>query len=359
MMQFFSKIPTLSGLILLLCPLLSLLSSGWPMSFWPPFCCGMLFSLFPLRTAMKYLPFRLWLFLCCTLCITGMFFVSRQNPAIPALAVPVLLGASACGLLLLLPPWLAVGRYISAAPFLGLAWSCSLLASIPLRMLLLNMPHAGVFLFTLFSAAGLIICGGRVPRSQLLQQPPHDFFGSAMVKTVVFLLCLLSSMGIAICLLLPKISSASDFGILTAIFFACGPVLSSCFIEKKGIYSSCILSIFLTETALILICSLSGTAAAAAGGAVLSLAAGSITVTIPVLAFYLCGRTGYMRGITPLLLCVPVSLLFAWPFWNMAVRGEMTQQDTAAFLLFLLIMSFLCIFFAWKRRFIVLKNRRI
>ena len=358
MLQFFSKTRTLTGLILLLSPLISVLSSGWPASFWPPFFCSMLFSLLPLRAAMKHLPFSFWLLMCSIFSAAGMLSASLQNPHIAGLLPPIFLGCSSCGILLLLPPWLAVGRYVYASPFLGLAWSGSIAAAMLLHLLMQYFPQVSILLFVLPTAAGLCLCSRRLPQNQLLQQPPHDFFGSSMVKAVVFLLALLTSMGICACVLLPKSSAVPDFTLLSSVFFACGPVLSSCFTEKKGIYSSCIFSIFLTEMALLLTFAQSSFFLAA-GFAALCLAAGSTAVILPVLSFYLCGRTGYIRGLTPLLLCVPVSLLFSWPFRSMAVRGELIQQDTAAFLFFLLIMSFLCIFFAWKHRFIILKNSKI
>lgn len=359
MMQNFPKTYTLAGLIFLISPLISALSNGLPLSFWPPFFCSMMFSLFPLRAAMKHFSFRLWLAVCSLSGMAGILFHAMHSPDIPILTSPLFLGFSACGLLLLLPPWIAVGRYVSAGPFLGLMWSCSLFLSVPLRVLLQNTIPGFLFLSIFLMMSGFLFISRRSPLRQLTLPPPHDFFGAAMVKTVVFFLCLLTSMGTALCILLPKAEMTSGHMLLLSAALAFGPVLTSYFTEKKGIYSSCILSIFLTEASLLLICSLEGSAALAAGGLFLCLAVGSVTVIMPVLSFYLCGRTGYIRGLTPLILCIPSSLLFSWPFWNMAARGELIQNDTAAFLFFLLLTSFLCIFFAWKRRFIILKNRRI
>ncbi len=359
MMQFFSKTRTLIGLILMLSPLLSLLSADWPSTFWPPFFCSMLLALFPLKAAMKHLPFRIWLAFCCLLGTAGTLSAFSQNPGITAFLSSIFLGCSSCGLLLLLPPWIAVGRYVSAAPALGLVWSCSLLFSIPLQLLLQHTASSGLILAAAMTSAGFMFIGKRVPHVQLLKSPPHDFFSASMVKVVLFFLCFLTSIGICSVLLAAKGPTAPTSDFLSALALASGPILSSYFTEKKGIYSSCVLSIFLTETALLLTCFSTSPAAVTAGGAILSLSAGTTAVILPILAFYLCGRTGYLHGLSPLTLCIPVSLLFSWPFRNMAATGELMQQDTAAFLLFLLIAGFLCIFFAWKRRFIILKNKRI
>ncbi len=359
MMQIFSKTRTLDGLILILSPLLSVLSADLPLSFWPPFFCSMLFSLLPLRAVMNRLPFRFWLILCGFFSIIGIYFITLQNPGIPSLPAPILLGCSASGLLLILPPWIAVGRYVSAAPFLGLAWSCSLLCSMFLHVLAKFIPVSVPVLAAILTAAGFFCISGRIPRSQLLEPPPHDFFSPSMVKAVMFFLCLLPSIGICSMISPAKSPATSESGLLFSFFLACGPLLSSWFTEKKGIYSSCILTIFLTETALLLTGFSESSASTAAGAAFLGLAAGSTVLIIPMLAFYLCGRTGYIRGLLPLLLCIPVSLLFSWPFRIMVSQGELVQQDAAAFLFFLLIMGFFCIFFAWKHRFIILKNNRI
>lgn len=359
MIQFFSKTRTLIGLVLLLCPLLSILSAGFPLSFWPPFFLSLLFSLIPLRSTMKYLSFRLWITLCCLLSWAGIFFSAPQNPDSQLLTAAIFLGAGSSGLLLLLPPWLAVGRYVSAAPFLGLAWSCSLLSAVPLKHLACYTPGTILPLTAVCFTAGLFLSSRKPPQSQLLRNPPHDFFSPSMVKTVLFFLGLMTSMGICAGMLVTKAALTPDMLLLLSICLACGPLVSSIFIEKKGIYSSCILSIFLCESALLLICTLEGALAAAAGGIMLCLASGGVTVTLPVISRYLCGRAGYIRGLTPLLLCVPASLLFSWPFWHMAMQQQLDLEETAFFLIFLLIMSFLCIFFAWKRRFIILKNKRI
>ena len=359
MMQIFSKTRTLTGMILILSPLLSVLSADLPMSFWPPFFCSMLLGLLPLRAVMDRLPFRFWLMLCGFLSIVGIYFITLQNPGTSVLPAPILLGCSTSGLLLLLPPWIAVGRYVSAAPFLGLAWSFSLLCSIFLQILTEFTSVSIPVLAAILTFAGLFCISGRIPLPQLLEHPPHDFFSPSMVKSVMFFLCLLPSIGICSMISPAKSSATSESGLLFSFFLACGPLLSSWFTEKKGIYSSCILTIFLTETALLLTGFSESSASTAAGAAFLGLAAGSTVLIIPMLAFYLCGRTGYIRGLLPLLLCIPVSLLFSWPFRIMAGQGELVQQDAAAFLFFLLIMGFFFIFFAWKHRFIILKNKRI
>ena len=359
MMQIFSKTRTLTGLILILSPLLSVLSADLPLSFWPPFFCSMLFALLPLRAVMNRMSFRFWLMCCCFLSIIGIYFADLQNPGSSALPAPILLGCSASGLLLILPPWIAVGRYVSAAPFLGLAWSCSLLCSMLLQILTEFTPVSALALAVILTSVGLFCIRGRIPHVRLLEAPPHDFFSPSMVKAVVFFLCLLTSIGIGSVISPAKSPVSSESVLLFSFFLVCGPLLSSWFTEKKGIYSSCILTIFLTETALLLTGFSENRIFTSAGGAVLALAAGSTAVILPMLTFYLCGRTGYIRGLFPLLLCIPVSLLFSWPFRIMASHGELVQQDAAAFLFFLLITGFLCIFFAWKHRFIILKNKRI
>ena len=368
MMQFFSKTRTLTGLILIQGPLLALLSVKLTFSLCPAFFCSLLFSLVPLRWAMKGLPFRLWLALSFLAVIAGTVFSTLQNTSAPLFSA-ILLGCGTCAFLLLLPPWLAVGRYVSASPFLGLAWSAGFLAALPLRLLFLTWPEAAAAVMVLLSLSGLLLCSGKPPRRQLLHTPPHDFFSPSMVKTVVFFLGIITSIGICGGLLLSEtadgkrsffhFADSPAIMLLLCMALTAGPVLSSWITERKGIYSSCIFSIFFCESGLLLICSLDGTAAVTAGTASLLLAAGSIPIILPVLGFYLCGRTGYLRGLTPLLLCVPVSLLFSWTFWNLARQGELDMEDTAVFLIFLLIMSFLCIFFAWKHRFIILKNSRI
>ena len=100
----------------------------------------------------------------------------------------------------------------------------------------------------------------------------------------------------------------------------------------------------------------SGPKAFLAGRLLLALAAGTVTVILPLLAFYLYGHVNYLQHLSRLLFALPLGLFFSVPFLQMSQRGEMKPDEAAILLIFLLLMGAFCIFFAWKQRFIILKN---
>jgi hypothetical protein len=144
-----------------------------------------------------------------------------------------------------------------------------------------------------------------------------------------------------------------------ALFWLClaaAPILASAFAEKKGVFASCIFLIFLCEGTMFFLAFFNHPIAFAAGGLFLAFAFGCLTVVVPLLAFYLYGHINYLQNLSRLLFMLPLGMLLALPFLALAEKGMLIPAEAAVVLLTLLIMSFFCIFFAWKQRFIILKN---
>lgn len=94
-----------------------------------------------------------------------------------------------------------------------------------------------------------------------------------------------------------------------------------------------------------------------AGRGLLAAAAGCLPVVLPILTHYLYGSINFLESFGRLVFFLPVGLLASMPFCYMAAEGELLPEDPVIFLLFLLVLSFFCIFSAWKHRFIILKNK--
>ena len=142
MLQFFSKTRNITGLVLLIGPMLAVLTGDRPVSFWAPFFAAMTLSLPLLRIALQNLPFRL----SASVFTAAFFFGIFQSQVHPELSA-LLLG---CGssMLLLLPPLLMTGQFPGSwVQTLALAWSFSIL----------TMPcfRASGFLFLPAMAAGV------------------------------------------------------------------------------------------------------------------------------------------------------------------------------------------------------------
>ena len=183
---------------------------------------------------------------------------------------------------------------------------------------------------------------------------------------------------------LPSMLLSGLTAALPYLFLAAAPVLTALFMERKGVFSGCVLLIFLCESAVLCLGSAGsaadglvgsaagimggvsgGTAAADVGSRVLPLAgrcllataAGCLPVVLPILNHYLYGSISFLESFGRLVFFLPAGLLASMPFCYLASEGELLPEDPVIFLLFLLVMSFFCIFSAWKHRFIILKNK--
>ncbi|MDY3239493.1 MAG: hypothetical protein SOW80_05185 [Anaerovoracaceae bacterium] len=408
MRDFFYKTRNITGIILIISPVLGTFRADMPFLFYllllagaaaavPVHCAGILF-----------LPFRLWLFTACLAAAAGQILTMPSAagllPFDPVYLSALLQGAACGGLLLLLPPVMTSGWFRrSKNMVLGILWSVSLLL-LPLWQAAFT--HAAGWASTaafLFMAAGILF----------LQRPPVNFHcrenpllqgrSGTFVRPSIYTASIAASLGMVISLSvlmapeqnmfrlsgdsfpgLPAMLLSGLTAALPYLFLAAAPVLTALFMERKGVFSGCVLLIFLCESAVLCLGSagsaaggfaesaawtvggVSGGAAAAAVGSrvlplagrgLLAAAAGCLPVVLPILTHYLYGSINFLESFGRLVFFLPAGLLASMPFCYLASEGELLPEDPVIFLLFLLVMSFFCIFSAWKHRFIILKNK--
>lgn len=408
MRDFFYKTRNITGIILIISPVLGTFRADMPFLFYllllagaaaavPVHCAGILF-----------LPFRLWLFTACLAAAAGQILTMPSAagllPFDPVYLSALLQGAACGGLLLLLPPVMTTGWFRrSKNMVLGILWSVSLLL-LPLWQAAFT--HAAGWASTaafLFMAAGILF----------LQRPPVNFHyrenpllqgrSGTFVRPSIYTASIAASLGMVISLSvlmapeqnmfrlsgdsfpgLPAMLLSGLTAALPYLFLAAAPVLTALFMERKGVFSGCVLLIFLCESAVLCLGSagsaaggfaesaawtvggVSGGAAAAAVGSrvlplagrgLLAAAAGCLPVVLPILTHYLYGSINFLESFGRLVFFLPAGLLASMPFCYLASEGELLPEDPVIFLLFLLVMSFFCIFSAWKHRFIILKNK--
>ena len=450
MREFFYKTRNIAGIVLIISPLLGAFRPDRPFLFYlllltgaaaavPVHCAGILF-----------LPFRLWIFLACLAAAAGQIlaapFAAGFLPFDPVWLSALLQGAACSGLLLLLPPVMITGWFRrSKTMVLGILWSVSLLLLPLWQAAFLHAADWASAASAIFMAAGILF----------LQRPPVNFRfrenplllgrSGTFVKPSIYTASIAASLGIVVSLsvlMTPERNTLSPFGELHSVqasmllsggtlsalpsmllsgdalsalpsmllsglaaalpylFLAASPVLTALFVERKGIFSGCVLLIFLCESAVLCL----GSAGSAAGGFVgsagcgfaesvsgglvestagimggvpggaaaanvgsrvlplagrglLAAAAGCLPVVLPILTHYLYGSINFLESFGRLVFFLPVGLLASMPFCYMAAEGELLPEDPVIFLLFLLVLSFFCIFSAWKHRFIILKNK--
>ena len=358
MMQIFHEIKDSFGLISAISPVFAYVTLSVSHVRSLPFLCGMFLALFFLFTRKKKRSLRTWLFLCIFVSGLGMVLLSGQNPALPAFLPPLLLGGGSAGLFLLLPSHTAVRQSPSPGLFLGLSWSGIFLAALPLRILI-TQNHTPVHCLLLMAAGFLLL---KPSQTVFLTPPERRIKSRSAAASAIFVLCLtLCSAGSFSLWTSAAHSASAEFifsqdSLLSWVVLAVGPLLAAIFTENRGIYPGCILSIFLLETALVCFAFPPLPAAVPAARILLLLAAGTLPVILPVLALYTCGCSGYLYSLRQLCLWIPPGLFFASAFWSEDFVHTHNPQENAAFFILLLLFAFFSIFFAWKRRFVILKN---
>ncbi|MGN0714993.1 MAG: hypothetical protein ACI4LN_04150, partial [Anaerovoracaceae bacterium] len=282
MREFFYKTRNIAGIVLIISPLLGAFRPDRPFLFYlllltgaaaavPVHCAGILF-----------LPFRLWLFLACLAAAAGQIlaapFAAGFLPFDPVWLSALLQGAACGGLLLLLPPVMITGWFRrSKTMVLGILWSVSLLLLPLWQAAFLHAAGWASAVSAIFMAAGILF----------LQRPPVNFRfrenplllgrSGTFVKPSIYTASIAASLGMVLSLsvlMMPEQNTLIPFGELHSalpyLFLAASPVLTALFVERKGIFSGCVLLIFLCESAVLCL----GSAGSAAGEFVGSAAGG-------------------------------------------------------------------------------------
>ena len=403
MRELFFKTRNIAGIILIISPVLGTFSTDRPFFFYLLLLAGASAAV-PLHFAgILFLPFRLWLFSGCLAAAAGLVLselVSAGMLCFRFLYLSALFQGAACGgLLLLLPPLMAAGWFHrSKTMVLGYLWSVSLLL-MPLWQTAFHQAAGWAIAASVFSMAAGIVFLQRPPVNYRRRENPLLLERSGnFIKPSVYTAAIAASLGMVISLsilvmplpaqhdggisfVLPSALQADPLSVLVAAlpycFLAASPVWTAFFMERRGVFSGCVLLIFLCESAVLCL----GCAGSAAGGfdfslgsgaawslmgsrvlppagcCLLAAAAGCLPVVLPILTHYLYGSINYLKSFGRLVFFLPAGLLASMPFCYLAAEGELTPEEPVIFLLCLLVLSFFCIFSAWKHRFIILKNK--
>ena len=97
----------------------------------------------------------------------------------------------------------------------------------------------------------------------------------------------------------------------------------------------------------------------AAGSGMAGLSAGGLLFLLPVLLSYLYGQTDYLESCSRILTCLPAGVFMVLPICRLQRQGQLSPAEPAVLLSCFLLLAFFCIFFAWKQRFLILKNQQM
>ena len=365
MTHFFYMTRNIFGLIFVISPLAGFLYIDQPFVLSIVFLSATLIGLPLAVTCYEFFNFKLWTTLCGVIFCYGAFLVLYWSGTPFAAVGSALSGLATGGLMFLLPANIIIHWFrVSKALMLGVIWSISLILGVFWKMALERNTYLSLFMSALFILSGTLF---------FLEKPPYfmenDFIKkpkslqrrrrNSSIKITAFSFILSISLGVFSCFIS---ASSGKISVLTGdnLFFLAGltlgPIVSSLFIEKKGIYSGCILNIFAAEISIM--CSGFSEAykwfpslAMFSCGFCLSM----MTVILPILTYYLYGPAGYSKNLLHVLFPVPMGILLTTPINYFNLIEETSLIGVTIGSLLLLVVGFFTVFSAWKHRLVLLK----
>lgn len=316
------------------------------------------------------LPFRAWICMSCLISAYGCFLV-KTEPLSPSAVIGLCLaGIFSAGLLMTLPSSVVTGWFrMSKLPVLAVVWSVSVVLAVLWFFLLQYSFFLCTLLGILFMLAGAILFLEKPPFPAVLTGPDVSVFHSHFIKnqgqnlfrTRIFFAIICFSLGNCLqladwsSLISPPNKPASavlpPVLLLTAAF---APYIAGLFISRKGIFSQCILQIFLAEIAVMCFSAANSPRLHAAGLLVLMLCFSMLFTTLPILVYYLYGPADYPRRSGSMWSAVPAGLLASFLCAKSSVSGYYQAEALSLSALGLLVFSFFAIFSAWKHRLAVI-----
>ena len=134
-----------------------------------------------------------------------------------------------------------------------------------------------------------------------------------------------------------------------------GPFVAYLFLKKKGVYNSCVLIVFLLETAFVTIGFYSHfTLAIYIGNIALGTAMTSSMILCPIATYYFRGPASFLRVFPIVTTGFFAGFILSNPIHLLPV-DVLTSSSFFLRLIGLILIAFFTIFSAWKSRFVLLK----
>lgn len=373
MINFFYYTRNITGLILLISPLVGFLFIDFNFTLSMVFLCALAAGMVLAAVCYDYLNFRLWTCLFCIAAAAGAFLL-HSGPAAAGGDVSAsslwgmaFLGFYGGGLFSIVPSNIIINWFrASKAVLTGAVFGLSIVLGTVFGIFMERYTYFALFLGLASMLSGALL---------FLQQPPL-FLGSPInfggktfesgkrsltVKVFLFILSVSFVSGLA--LFNPPEKAAFDFFVSPHQIFilglAAGPLLAGLISELKGIYSSFIFIIFLAEFSVFSPDMGSGGWLRYIHGFFCGLCPSAAAAVIPIAVYYIYGPRGYNGCLGKVWPSLPLGLAAAGFVSRYAqITGSaalLSHQAYAILLTVLLAACFFTIFSAWKHRFILLK----
>ena len=374
MLQFFYKMKHNISLIFVIGPATGFLFIDQDFPHFMTFLCAVLIALPITYAASHLLKFRLWLLLCGFFFCYGLFLITLHHASLTSMIGAILAGSGWAGLIFVFPPvltlpWLCDSKILN----LGFLWAASFLLAFLWKSFFQLTPYlalSAAFLMILLAA-----CFLHTPKfHQKAHNPLTQDREIAFFRPAAFLSAIAAALGLSVSLYqfsdqntiivgnpvagdgasLPQLVGTFLFHLLICMI----PLGSALFIEKKGIFSICILLVFFCEASTFFFSAFPIFSPFFLLGKCLCLAAiAAVPVVIPILVYYLYGPVNYYENYGRIIFFLPAGLVAVLPFQYLTAVGAISRSHLVVLLLLLLFLGFFSIFSAWKHRFVILKNK--
>lgn len=331
----------------------------------PQFFCvmaGLIIGISFSISCFSYMKYKTILAIHCSLCLSG-FFLTYHNTGTPLIFIGLLLcamGFSGQVYSVFIGQILSFDNKTSAIDSIEKAFlvSASIISSIGFFVLINNLPFSFslvVFLVLFFCALISIQTPRLEPFIYLTTENKRHKHNR--VKAMIFF-AIISSTTCTILTMAAKnfpIKDNSSFLFYFLLGLVLGPLITNLFIRVKGIYSGCILLIFLAESSLLFVTFYKNIfLLPALGFFCIGIILTSIIYLCPLLTYYLLGPRAYYHKLGS---CLFSALCGGFLILPLSFLDESTLLSTEITMttIGMLLISFFAVFSAWSHRFVLLK----
>lgn len=320
------------------------------------------------RSCYNCLPFKFWLCFASFAASYSTFMLVCWRGTPLEYIGSALLGLSAGGLIFILMPNIIVGWFrLNKTIILGAVLGVCVTLSFPIEAALHYHPLITILLITalmIFSSLFLLEKPIMLNFSDSIEKNYHA--KKNRIKSCVFFLftalsiavvCRIGYMDVLYSIGSP--SASLNFGMKSLFVnagMAAGPILISVFTDKKGVYSGCIMLLFLSELSVMCAGFYNNDGIMAAiGHFTFGCLLTSNIVICSLLTYYLLGPASYNRNLSSIISFIPIGMIALLPMRNME-DINFTSYPVVIGTLFMLVIGFFTVFSAWKHRLVLLKT---
>lgn len=368
MLKFFYGSKNIIGLFFILVPVFGFMFSANSEETFPVLLLSSVIGIPIARSFYNCLSFRFWLCFAGLMANYAMFLsVYWKNTPIEYIG-SVLLGASAGGLLFVLAPNIIVGWFrINKTLMFGFVLSLSVFFGFGFAFLLAFRPFAAILCSVILMTASSVVFLEKpvlINFEEDMSQSSHA--RKSRVKSCLFFLFIAVSVAV-VCRIgymdvLYSIGSVSAFSyeesgpLLIHGGMVLGPALVSLFTDKKGIYSGCILLLFLSEISVMSVGFYkTDTFMAYVGCFVFGALLTSAPIICSLLTYYLLGPACFNQNLCRIMVFFPLGLASLLLMKNVEYAAFQSYPVILGTLA-MLVVGFFTVFSAWKHRLVLLKK---